>query len=187
KTLRGPRGGLILCKDEWAARIDKAIFPGIQGGPLMHVIAAKAVCFHEALRPEFKDYQQQIVENAKILAASLTDKGLRLVSGGTDNHLMLVDVRPKGLNGKQAEAILESINITVNKNGIPFDPEKPTITSGIRIGTPAVTSRGLKGEDMKVMADAIALALDNPDDAGKLSQARTIVKVLCDKYPLYRI
>ena len=187
KTLRGPRGGLILCKDEWAARIDKAIFPGIQGGPLMHVIAAKAVCFHEALRPEFKDYQQQIVENAKILAASLTDKGLRLVSGGTDNHLMLVDVRPKGLNGKQAEAILESINITVNKNGIPFDPEKPTITSGIRIGTPAVTSRGLKGEDMKLMADAIALALDNPDDAGKLSQARTIVKVLCDKYPLYRI
>jgi len=187
KTLRGPRGGLILCKQEWAAKINSAVFPGIQGGPLMHVIAAKAVCFKEALAPEFKDYQHQIVENARILAASLVEKGLRLVSGGTDNHLMLVDVRPKGLNGKEAEAILESINITVNKNGIPFDPEKPTITSGIRIGTPAVTSRGLRGDDMREMARAIALALDSPEDTDTLSQARQIVAGLCEKYPLYGI
>lgn len=187
KTLRGPRGGLILCKEEWAAKINSAVFPGIQGGPLMHVIAAKAVCFKEALAPEFKNYQHQIVENARILAASLVEKGLRLVSGGTDNHLMLVDVRPKSLNGKEAEAILESINITVNKNGIPFDPEKPTITSGIRIGTPAVTSRGLRGDDMKEMARAIALALDNPEDKDQLKQAREIVAGLCNKYPLYGI
>ncbi|MDD3363955.1 MAG: serine hydroxymethyltransferase [Syntrophomonas sp.] len=187
KTLRGPRGGLILCREEWAAKIDKAIFPGIQGGPLMHVIAAKAVCLQEALLPEFKEYQRNIMENARILAESLVAKGLRLVSGGTDNHLMLVDVRPKKLNGKEAEAILESINITVNKNGIPFDPEKPTITSGIRIGTPAVTSRGLRGEDMKDMAEAIALALDYPEEVDKLNQARAIVKGLCEKYPLYGI
>lgn len=185
KTLRGPRGGLILCRQEWAAKINSAVFPGIQGGPLMHVIAAKAVCFQEALAPDFKNYQHQIVENARILAASLVEKGLRLVSGGTDNHLMLVDVRPKGLNGKDAEAILESINITVNKNGIPFDPEKPTITSGIRIGTPAVTTRGLRGDDMREMARAIALALDAPEDAAQLKQAREIVAGLCEKYPLY--
>ena len=185
KTLRGPRGGLILCKEEWGAKIDKAIFPGIQGGPLMHVIAAKAVCFHEATLPEFKVYERQIVENARILATSLIARGLRLVSGGTDNHLMLVDVRPKQLNGKQAEEILETIDITVNKNGIPFDPEKPTITSGIRIGTPAVTSRGLQGDDMKVMAEAIAMALDHHDDADQIAQARQIVKGLCDKYPIY--
>lgn len=187
KTLRGPRGGIILCREEWAAKIDKAVFPGIQGGPLMHVIAAKAVCLQEALLPEFNEYQQHIIENARILAESLIAKGLRLVSGGTDNHLMLVDVRPKNLNGKEAEAILESINITVNKNSIPFDLEKPTITSGIRIGTPAVTSRGLRGEDMKDMAEAIALALDYPEEADKLNQARAIVKSLCDKYPLYGI
>ena len=185
KTLRGPRGGLILCRQEWAAKINSAVFPGIQGGPLMHVIAAKAVCFQEALAPDFKDYQHQIVENARILAASLVEKGLRLVSGGTDNHLMLVDVRPKGLNGKDAEAILESINITVNKNGIPFDPEKPTITSGIRIGTPAVTTRGLRGDDMREMARAIALALDAPEAEDQLKQARDIVAGLCEKYPLY--
>ena len=185
KTLRGPRGGLILCRQEWAAKINSAVFPGIQGGPLMHVIAAKAVCFQEALAPDFKNYQHQIVENARILAASLVEKGLRLVSGGTDNHLMLVDVRPKGLNGKDAEAILESINITVNKNGIPFDPEKPTITSGIRIGTPAVTTRGLRGDDMREMARAIALALDAPEDEDQLKQARAIVGGLCEKYPLY--
>ena len=185
KTLRGPRGGLILCRQEWAAKINSAVFPGIQGGPLMHVIAAKAVCFQEALAPDFKNYQHQIVENARILATSLVEKGLRLVSGGTDNHLMLVDVRPKGLNGKDAEAILESINITVNKNGIPFDPEKPTITSGIRIGTPAVTTRGLRGDDMREMARAIALALDAPEDEGQLKQARAIVAGLCEKYPLY--
>lgn len=185
KTLRGPRGGLILCTEEWGAKIDKAIFPGIQGGPLMHVIAAKAVCFHEATLPEFKVYERQIVENARILAASLVERGLRLVSGGTDNHLMLVDVRPKQLNGKQAEEILETIDITVNKNGIPFDPEKPTVTSGIRIGTPAVTSRGLQGDDMKVMAEAIAMALDHHDDPDQIAQARQMVKGLCDKYPIY--
>jgi glycine hydroxymethyltransferase len=151
----------------------------------MHVIAAKAVCFKEALLPEFKEYQQNIVKNAKVLAQGLVENGLRLVSGGTDNHLILVDVRPKGLTGKDAEAILESINITVNKNGIPFDPEKPTITSGIRIGTPALTSRGFKAEDMQQVAKAIAIAMDNPHDESKLNEARAIVKGLCDKYPLY--
>jgi len=185
KTLRGPRGGLIMCAQEWAAKIDKAVFPGIQGGPLMHVIAAKAVCFHEASQPEFKLYQQQIVENARVLAAGLVQNGLRLVSGGTDNHLMLVDVRPKGLTGKDAEAILESINITVNKNGIPFDPEKPTVTSGIRIGTPAVTTRGLRSKDMVEIAQAIALAMDNPQSEEQQAQARAIVDRLCEKYPLY--
>jgi len=187
KTLRGPRGGVILCKEEWAKKIDSAVFPGIQGGPLMHVIAAKAVCFKEALQPEFKQYQQQIVDNARVLARELVEQGLRLVSGGTDNHLMLVDVRPKKLTGKEAESILESINITVNKNGIPFDPEKPTITSGIRIGTPALTSRGFKTDDMKAVAQAISLALGNPDNEAKLDEAREIVRVLCDKYPLYGI
>jgi len=187
KTLRGPRGGLILCREEWAARIDKAIFPGIQGGPLMHVIAAKAVCFKEALNPEFKIYQQNIVNNAAALAAALKDNGFRLVSGGTDNHLILLDVRPKKLTGKDAEAILESVNITVNKNTIPFDPEKPMITSGIRIGTPALTSRGMKVDDMKELARAMALALDNPEREEKLEEVRGIVKQLCDKYPLYGI
>jgi glycine hydroxymethyltransferase len=187
KTLRGPRGGVILCKEEWAKKIDSAVFPGIQGGPLMHVIAAKAVCFKEALQPEFKQYQQQIVDNASVLAQELVKQGLRLVSGGTDNHLMLVDVRPKKLTGKEAESILESINITVNKNGIPFDPEKPTITSGIRIGTPALTSRGFKTDDMKAVAEAISIALSNPDNEVKLDQAREIVRALCDKYPLYGI
>lgn len=185
KTLRGPRGGLILCRQEWAAKINSAVFPGIQGGPLMHVIAAKAVCFKEAMQPEFAQYEKQIVENARILAENLIANGLRLVSGGTDNHLMLVDVRPKQLNGKQAEEILESIDITVNKNGIPFDPEKPTVTSGIRIGTPAVTSRGLVGADMVAMAQAIALALSYPEDQAKLQEAKEIVATLCRKYPLY--
>jgi len=187
KTLRGPRGGIILCNETWAKKIDSAIFPGIQGGPLMHVIAAKAVCFKEALLPEFKEYQQNVVNNANVLAQNLIANGLRLVSGGTDNHLMLVDVRPKNLTGKDAEAILESINITVNKNGIPFDPEKPTVTSGIRIGTPALTSRGMQGEDMQQVARAIALALSNPDIEAKLEEARKIVQILCDKYPLYGI
>lgn len=187
KTLRGPRGGVIMCKEEWAKKVDSAVFPGIQGGPLMHVIAAKAVCFKEALQPEFKRYQQQIVDNASVLAQELVQHGLRLVSGGTDNHLMLVDVRPKKLTGKEAENILESINITVNKNGIPFDPEKPTITSGIRIGTPALTSRGMQTEDMRAVAQAIALALDNPTNEDKLDEARKIVRELCDKYPLYGI
>lgn len=185
KTLRGPRGGLIMCPRDWAAKIDKAVFPGIQGGPLMHIIAAKAVCFHEALKPEFKVYQQQTAENARALAAGLIEKGLRLVSGGTDNHLMLVDVRPKGLTGQEAETILESINITVNKNGIPFDPEKPTVTSGIRIGTPAVTTRGLGTQDMEAIARAIALAMDNPQSQDQMAQARAIVDQLCERYPLY--
>lgn len=187
KTLRGPRGGFILCRSDWAQKVDKAVFPGIQGGPLMHVIAAKAVCFKEALSEEFNAYQQNIVNNAAILAKGLVENGLRLVSGGTDNHLMLVDVRPKNLTGKNAEAILESVNITVNKNAIPFDPEKPTVTSGIRVGTPAVTSRGLKGDDMKAMAQAIAIALSNPDSPDKLAEARAIVGQLCAKYPLYGI
>lgn len=187
KTLRGPRGGFILCKEKWAAKIDKAIFPGTQGGPLMHVIAAKAVCFKEALSPGFNEYQQNIVDNARVLAQSLMEKGLRLVSGGTDNHVVLVDVRPKGLTGKEAEAILESINMTVNKNAIPFDPEKPTVTSGIRLGTPALTSRGFNTDDMREVARAIALSLDNPHDNTRLDEARGIVKNLCDKHPLYSI
>lgn len=184
KTLRGPRGGMIMCKNEWARKIDSAVFPGIQGGPLMHVIAAKAVCFKEALASDFVNYQRSIIENAQALASSLVEKGLRLVSGGTDNHLMLVDVRPKKLNGSEAEAILESINITVNKNGIPFDPEKPTVTSGIRIGTPALTSRGMKLEDMQEIGNIIAMALNDPTEE-VLAEARNRVGKLCDKYPLY--
>ena len=174
-----------MCKDEWGQKIDKAIFPGIQGGPLMHVIAAKAVCFKEALSEEFKQYQKAIYDNAQALAASLTELGLRLVSGGTDNHLMLVDVRPSGLHGKQAEAILESVNITVNKNAIPFDPEKPTVTSGIRIGTPAVTTRGMNTADMKMIAQAMVSALQNPENEKAMDESRHIVENLCKKYPLY--
>jgi glycine hydroxymethyltransferase len=184
KTLRGPRGGMIMCKNEWARKIDSAVFPGIQGGPLMHVIAAKAVCFKEALNSDFVNYQRGIVDNAQALASSLVENGLRLVSGGTDNHLMLVDVRQKKLNGSEAEAILESINITVNKNGIPFDPERPTVTSGIRIGTPALTSRGMKREDMQEIGDIIAMALNDPAE-DVLAEARGRVAKLCDKYPLY--
>ena len=187
KTLRGPRGGLIMCREDWGAKIDKAIFPGIQGRPLMHVIAAKAVCFKEALTDEFNQYQQDIVANASTLAESLVEHGLRLVSGGTDNHLMLVDVRPKGLTGQAAEEVLEKVNITVNKNAIPFDPEKPTVTSGIRVGTPALTSRGFKNSDMMEVARAIAIALEHPQEDKYLQEARQIVKELCDKYPLYNI
>lgn len=187
KTLRGPRGGLILCSEEWARKIDSAVFPGIQGGPLMHIIASKAVCFKEALSEEFFQYQQQIKDNAAALAQALVENGLRLVSGGTDNHLMLVDVRPKGLTGKQAQDILDKIHITVNKNTIPFDPETPFVTSGIRLGTPAVTSRGLKVADMQEMAVAIALALDNHGNAERLEEARSIVQKLCHKYPLYTL
>lgn len=186
KTLRGPRGGLIMCKKDWAQKIDKAIFPGIQGGPLMHVIAAKAVCFKEALSEEFKQYQKAIYDNAQALAASLSESGVRLVSGGTDNHLILVDVRPVGLTGKQAEDLLESVNITVNKNAIPFDPEKPTVTSGIRIGTPALTSRGMGPADMNLIAQAIVSALKNPDNEKILEESRQIVASLCNKYPLYK-
>ncbi|MGI6433882.1 MAG: serine hydroxymethyltransferase [Syntrophomonadaceae bacterium] len=185
KTLRGPRGGVILCGKEWAQKVDSAVFPGIQGGPLMHVIAAKAVCFKEALSEDFKKYQEQIVSNAAVLAAALSEYGLRLVSGGTDNHLMLVDVRPKQLTGKEAQDILETVNITVNKNTIPFDPEKPMVTSGVRIGTPAITSRGMGNDDMKIIARAIAVALENPGNEDMLAEVRAIVAGLCSKYPLY--
>ncbi len=184
KTLRGPRGGMILCKEEWAARIDKAVFPGIQGGPLMHVIAAKAVCFKEAMTEEFRTYQQEIINNARVLADELIRQNFRLVSGGTDTHLMLVDVRNQGLTGKVAEELLEQVDITVNKNAIPFDPEKPTVTSGIRIGTPAVTTRGLRAADMKELAEAMSLTLNQPDAARKV-RAREITAGICQRYPLY--
>jgi glycine hydroxymethyltransferase len=186
KTLRGPRGGLILCQSEYAQKIDKAIFPGIQGGPLMHVIAAKAVAFGEALQPEFTRYQQRIIENAKALAEALSDKGFRLVSGGTDNHLMLIDVQPKDLTGKDAERILDEVGITVNKNTIPFDKASPFVTSGIRIGTPAVTTRGMTPEAMERIAVAIDLALTSKHDTnGKLAEVRRIVEALCNEFPLY--
>lgn len=186
KTLRGPRGGLILCKQEFAQKIDKAIFPGIQGGPLMHVIAAKAVAFGQALQPEFKEYQQQIILNAKALAQSLQSRGFRLVSGGTDNHLILLDMRSKGLTGKVAEKILDDVGITVNKNTIPFDPESPFVTSGIRIGTPAVTSRGMKEPEMDKIAQAIDLALTAGEETAKLDEAKGIIAEICSKFPLYK-
>jgi glycine hydroxymethyltransferase len=185
KTLRGPRGGLILCKAEFAQAIDKAIFPGIQGGPLMHVIAAKAVAFGEALKPEFKNYQNRIVENAQALAQGLTNYGFRLVSGGTDNHLILVDVRTKDLTGKEAEQLLHEVGITVNKNTIPFDPASPFVTSGIRVGTPAVTTRGMTPKAMGQIAEAMDLALTSRHEPDKLAEARRIVSSLCAEYPLY--
>ena len=181
KTLRGPRGGLIMCKEEYAKQIDKAIFPGIQGGPLMHVIAAKAVCFHEALQPEFKEYQKQIVANAKALADGLQNQGFRLVSGGTDNHLMLIDVKSKGLTGKEAEKMLDDANVTVNKNTIPFETESPFVTSGIRIGTPAVTSRGMKEAEMGEIASIFETVLLKKDE----EKAKEMVKALTDRFPLY--
>ena len=181
KTLRGPRGGLILCKEQYAKQIDKAIFPGIQGGPLMHVIAAKAVCFHEALQPEFKEYQKQIVSNAQALAAGLQNQGFRLVSGGTDNHLMLIDVKSKGLTGKEAETMLDDANVTVNKNTMPFETESPSVTSGIRIGTPAVTSRGMKEAEMDEIAAIFETVLLKKDQ----EQAKEMVKALTDRFPLY--
>mgnify|MGYP004530621989 FL=1 len=184
KTLRGPRGGLILCKEEHAKIIDKAIFPGIQGGPLMHIIAAKAVCFKEALSDEFKEYQNQIVKNAKALSGELIKNGFDLVSGGTDNHLMLLDLRSMPITGKQAEHMLDVVGITANKNAIPFDPEKPFVTSGVRLGTPAVTSRGMKEEDMAEIAELISLTLKD-FDANKDGVASR-VRALCDKYPLYK-
>ena len=185
KTLRGPRGGLILTNDEEIAKkINKAIFPGTQGGPLMHIIAAKAVCFGEALKPEFKEYQHNIVENAQALAKGLLEEGFNLVSGGTDNHLMLVDLRPMGITGKEFEKRLDSVHITVNKNAIPNDPEKPFVTSGVRVGTPAVTSRGLGVEDMKVIAKLFGMVAK--DYEGTADTVRAIVADLCKKYPLYR-
>jgi glycine hydroxymethyltransferase len=184
KSLRGPRGGIVMCKPDLAKSIDGLIFPGVQGGPLMHVIAAKAVCFHEALQPEFKEYQRQITLNAKSLAASLHMKGYRLVSGGTDNHLMLVDLRPKGMNGKQAQEILDQAGITVNKNSIPFDTEGVFKGGGIRVGTPAVTTRGMKEEDMMEIADLMDRALRSAGDAGVLSDVRVEVKRFTSNYPL---
>ncbi|MDR7869861.1 MAG: serine hydroxymethyltransferase [Tissierellaceae bacterium] len=182
KTLRGPRGGAILCKAEYAKIIDKAIFPGIQGGPLMHIIAAKAVSFKEALTDEFKEYQKQIILNASVLADELINNGFRLVSGGTDNHLILIDLRGKGLTGKKAEALLDEIGVATNKNTIPFDPESPFTTSGIRIGTPAVTTRGMKEEEMKEIAEIITLALDENNDRESIKDK---VSKLCDRFPLY--
>ena len=184
KSLRGPRGGIIMCKPDHAKAIDSQMFPGVQGGPLMHVIAAKAVCFHEALQPGFKEYQVQITNNAKALAASLHMKGYRLVSGGTDNHLMLVDLRPKGLNGRQAQETLDRAGITVNKNSIPFDTESVVKGGGIRIGTPAVTTRGMKEEEMMEIADLMDEALKSNGDASALEKVRQQVRALTSKYPL---
>ncbi|MFH1380169.1 MAG: serine hydroxymethyltransferase [bacterium] len=185
KTLRGPRGGLVLCKQQYAKDLDRMVLPGIQGGPLMHVIAAKAVAFGEAMQPEFKTYQQQIVKNAAALAEALKEKGFRLVSGGTDNHLILVDVRDKKLTGKVVEKTLDKAGITVNKNVIPFDPEKPFVTSGIRIGTPAVTSRGMKESEMKQIAQYIAEAVVHKDSEDALQKIKNNVKQLCNRFPIY--
>lgn len=185
KTLRGPRGGMILCREKYAKAIDKAIFPGIQGGPLMHVIAAKAVALHQAGTEEFRAYQRQIVKNAAALADSLTGAGFTLVSGGTDNHLLLVDVRPQNITGKVAEQLLDEVGVTVNKNTIPFDPASPFITSGIRIGTPAVTSRGMDEAAMREIGEIIALALTSPDSAEAKENAKKKVAALCEKFPLY--
>jgi len=184
KTLRGPRGGAILCKEKYGKAIDKAIFPGIQGGPLMHIIAAKAVCFKEAMTDEFKQYQQRVVNNAKALANQLLKNNFKLVSGGTDNHLILIDLRNKNITGKDAEKLLGEINITVNKNAIPFDPESPFITSGIRVGTPAVTTRGFEEKDMIEIADIISSVIDNRDK--DLTPYKDRVKKLCHIHKLYK-
>ena len=186
KTLRGPRGGMILCKDaEFGKKFNKAIFPGIQGGPLMHVIAGKAVALQEALQPSFKEYQQQVLKNAKALADGLMKKGFRIVSGGTDNHLMLVDLRSKNITGKEAQNVLDEVGITANKNTIPFEPLSPFVTSGIRLGSPALTTRGFKEADMQEVAAIIALVLENPTDEAAKQQARGRVAALCKKFPLY--
>ena len=184
KTLRGPRGGMILCKEEYAKAIDKAVFPGNQGGPLMHIIAAKAVCFGEALTPEFKAYAQRVIDNAQALAEGLKAEGVGMVSGGTDNHLVLLDLRGTGVTGKELERRLDEVNITVNKNAIPNDPEKPFVTSGIRLGTPAATSRGLDTEDMKKIAHFIKLAITDFDQ--KAEEIRAGVAEICQRHPLYR-
>lgn len=185
KTLRGPRGGAILCTNEYAKKIDSAVFPGTQGGPLMHVIAGKAVCFHEVAQPEFKEYIGQVVKNAQVLAESLLSKGFDLVTGGTDNHLVLVNLVNKGVTGKQAEHLLDLANITTNKNTVPNDPQSPFVTSGLRLGTPAMTTRGFKEDDVRRTVDAIALVIDHPDDEKAIEEARGIVKELTDKNPLY--
>ena len=181
KTLRGPRGGVILCREELAKAIDKSVFPGTQGGPLMHVIAAKAVAFGEALQPEFKDYIDQVLKNAQAFAEALSEEGFRLVSGGTDNHLLLVDVKSIGMTGAEAEALLDDCNITCNKNGIPFDKEKPTVTSGLRLGTPAATTRGLKEDDFRTIAKIMKIVLIDRD----LEKGKAMVKEITDRYPMY--
>ena len=185
KTLRGPRGGMVMCREQYAKDLDRSVFPGIQGGPLMHIIAAKAVCLKEAAEPTFGEYQRQIVANAARLARSLSTSGFRLVSGGTDNHLMLVDVFSRGLTGKVAEAALGKAGITVNKNAIPFDQNPPMVASGIRVGTPAVTSRGMREDEMDVIGELIARALATPDNDHVLSAVRSEVEKLCRKFPLY--
>ncbi len=187
KTLRGPRGGMILCKEKYAKQLDKLIFPGIQGGPLMHVIAAKAVAFHEALQPAFHDYQRKVLANAAALAKALQEKGFRLVSGGTDNHLMLVDLRNKNLTGKVAEKALDLAGITVNKNTIPNDPQSPFVTSGLRLGTPAVTTRGLGVPEMKEIAGLIDRALSAAEDLENLKKVKADVQKLCDRFPFYQM
>ena len=184
KTLRGPRGGIIMCKEKYAKAINKAIFPGTQGGPLMHIIAAKAVCLGEALKPEFKTYQEQVIKNAKALADALIDEGFNLISGGTDNHLMLVDLRNMKITGKELQNRLDEVYITLNKNAVPNDPESPFVTSGVRIGTPAVTTRGLVEEDMKVIAKLIKLTITDFDT--KADYIRSEVTKICEKYPLYQ-
>jgi len=186
KSLRGPRGGIILMKDAFAKQINSAIFPGIQGGPLMHVIAAKAVAFKEALQPEFKVYQSQVIKNAVVLAETLTQRGLRIVSGRTESHVMLVDLRPKNMTGKEAENVLGLAHMTCNKNGIPNDPQKPMITSGIRLGTPAMTTRGFKEEEARLTANLIADVLDKPHDDGNLAEVRAKVAALTSSFPVYR-
>lgn len=186
KTLRGPRGGMILCKDaEFGKQFNKAVFPGIQGGPLMHVIAAKAVALGEALRPEFKEYAAQTIKNAKALAETLQQNGFRIVSGGTDNHLMLVDLTSKDITGKEAQNVLDEVNITSNRNTIPFEPRSPFVTSGIRLGSPALTTRGFKEDDMREVGNIIALVLNDPQNEEKKEEARRRVAALCAKYPLY--
>ncbi|MCL2654311.1 MAG: serine hydroxymethyltransferase [Coriobacteriia bacterium] len=185
KTLRGPRAGLILCKEELAARIDKAVFPGIQGGPLEHIIAAKAAAFGEALRPEFKDYIDQVVINARVMGEAMAEGGLRLISGGTDNHLMLVDLRPAGITGKDAQNLLEDLGITTNKNAIPNDPESPFVTSGIRVGSPAITTRGFGADEARLVGSLLARALFNRDDPETLGQIRAQVTELLARFPLY--
>ena len=185
KTLRGPRGGMILCKGKFAKAVDKQIFPGIQGGPLVHVIAAKAVAFGEALTPQFKEYQRQIIKNAKALAKRLTEDGCRIVSGGTDNHLMLVDLTPKKITGKAAETALDIAGITCNKNSIPYDQNSPMVTSGIRLGTPIVTTRGMREPEMKIVGDLICQALKNIDSSEKLAVIRERTKTFCSKYPMF--
>ena len=186
KTLRGPRGAIILCKKQYAEKIDKAVFPGLQGGPLEHVIAAKAVCFKEAMQPSFKEYAKQIVKNAKALADELMGQGFKLVSGGTDNHLILMDLTNKGITGKEAQEVLDSVGITANKNTIPYDTQKPFITSGLRLGTPALTTRGMKESEMKEVGVMIAKVLGNKGDSAILEKVRAEVKALAERFPLYK-